>query len=195
MGLLKGTLTFTRYRVLGDAPKDFSSFINRQIRKFAFQEFSSESEELSMGWTSLENALDTKFEYANYSLGDYLIFSLRIDKKQVPPSLLKIKAGEAEKAFLAEKKQERLYKEQRKNILESVRHDLLSKALPMPSFYDICWCISKKWLVFGSHSEKVNEQFMKLFERTFEMKLHPFAPWDTDYLDPAIVESLKKLEQ
>ena len=184
MGLLKGNLTFSRYRVPGDLPNEFSSFVNRQIRKFAFQEFETESEETSMGWTSIDNVLDTKFEFANYALGDYLIFSLRMDKKSVPPALLKLKAGEAERAFLAEKKQERLYKEQRKQIAESVRLNLLSKALPVPSFFDVCWCISKKWLIFGSHSEKVNDPFAKLFERTFQAKLEPFIPWD-----PGVPES------
>jgi hypothetical protein len=194
MGLLKGTLTFSRYRIVGDSPDDFSAFVNKNIRKFAFQEFTSESEELSMGWTSIENVLDTQFEYANYALTEYLIFSLRVDKKNVPPSLLKIRSGEAEKAFLKERKQERLYKEQRRQILESVRLDLLSKALPIPAFFDICWRPSKNWLVFGSHSEKLNEQFVKLFERSFQQKLHPFCPWDKDYLSPEYAEAVAKEE-
>ena len=190
MGLLKGSLTFSRYRVMGETPADFASFVNRQIRKFAFQEFTSESEELSSGWTSIDNALDTGFSYANYALGDYLIFSLRIDKKNVPPSLLKLKAQEAEKAFLAEKQQERLYKEQRKQILDAVRMNLFSKALPTPSFFDVCWCVSKKWLIFGSHAEKVTDPFLKLFERTFQMKPHPFTPWNPDALEPPVSEKL-----
>jgi recombination associated protein RdgC len=194
MGLLKGTFTFSRFRVTEDIPEDFASYFNRQIRKFAFQDFSTLSEELSMGWTSIGNNLDTRFEYANYALADYMIFSLRIDRKAVPAGLLRIKAAEAQKAFLAERKQERLYKEQRKQIVEAVRLDLLGKALPSPAFHDTCWCPSKKWLIFGSHAEKVNEDFAKLFERTFKLKLHPFTPWDTDRLDSALAETIARDE-
>ncbi len=194
MGLLKGNITFSRYRVCGEPPKDFSAFVNRQIRTFAFQELILASEELSMGWTSIDNVLDTNFEYANYALGDYLIFSLRIDKKSVPPSLLRIKASEAEKAVMAEKQQERLYRDQRKQILESVKNNLLAKALPTPSFYDVCWCVSRKWLIFGSHTEAVNDVFRKHFERTFELKLQPLAPWDPDALEPAVAAKLAALD-
>ena len=44
----------------------------------------------------MENVLDTNFEYANYSIGDYLVFSLRLDQKRIPPPLMKIKLLEAE---------------------------------------------------------------------------------------------------
>ncbi len=178
MGLLKGTFTFTRYRIIGNVPPNFSEFVNRQIRKFAFQELSSVAEESSMGWAAIEDVTDTRFEFANYALSEYLIFSLRVDRKHVPPSLLRIKIHETEKQLLSEKKQERLFKGQRKEIAEAVRLNLLAKALPVPSSYDVCWCVSKKWLVFGSHTEKVSDDFVKLFERTFEMKLQPYTPWD-----------------
>jgi len=35
------------------------------------------AEEKILGWTSLENVLDTDFQYSSYAWGDYLIFSLR----------------------------------------------------------------------------------------------------------------------
>jgi recombination associated protein RdgC len=85
MGLLKGTLTFSRYRLPGDLPARFHDWIDRQIKKHAFQELSVASEEKSSGWTSLENILDTRFEQANYATGDYLAFSCRMDRKIIPP--------------------------------------------------------------------------------------------------------------
>jgi len=72
MGLSKGTLTFTRYRVAGKLPDKFPDFIDRQIKLFAFRELSPGSDEKSLGWTSFDNILDTDFEYANYSLADYI---------------------------------------------------------------------------------------------------------------------------
>jgi recombination associated protein RdgC len=192
MALLKDGFTYKRYQVLGDMPDNFASFINQQIRKFAFQKLESQTEEIAIGWTSIDNAIDTEFSYANYAIGEYLIFSLRVDKKNIPASLLKIKTQEAEKAFLEEKKQARLYKEQRKNILEAVRQDLLGKTLPIPSFYDVCWCVSENWLVFGSHSETINEHFIKIFERTFELKLQHWIPWNKGFIEP---EYAKQLEE
>ena len=169
-GLLNGNLTFSRYRIVGEMPIDFTAFVNTQIRKFAFQDFQTESDEIAVGWTSIDNVLDTGFSHANYALGDYLIFSMRMDKKHVPPALLKLKTQEAEKEFLKERKQERLYKDQRKNIAESVRSNLFSKTMATPAFFDVCWCVSERWLIFSSHSETITDIFIKLFERTFQLK-------------------------
>ena len=65
MGLFKGTLTFSRYRLQESLPGNIQDFIRRQIKRFAFQELSLGREEKSSGWTSLQNPLDTQFEYAN----------------------------------------------------------------------------------------------------------------------------------
>ncbi|MDO9515047.1 MAG: recombination-associated protein RdgC [Syntrophales bacterium] len=182
MGLSKGTLTFTRYRVTGELPDALADFMDRQIKIFAFRELSAGTDEKALGWTSLDNVLDTDFEYANYSIGDYYVFSLRIDRRAVPPSLLKLRVLKAEKEFLEEKGLKKLYKGQREDIRETVKLGLLSRAQPVPSFQEVCWSVSGKWLLFGTLTEKVNDDFKELFKRSFNLSLLPFLPWDTDSL-------------
>jgi len=175
MGLLKGTYSFSKYRVEGDPPGKFLDFADRQLKTFSFRGLPVGIDETAMGWTSMEDPLDALFERGGYVVGDYLIFTLRVDRKVIPPSLAKIKTAEAEKEFLARRKQERIFKEQRKEIREAVRQELLGRALPVPSLYDVCWCISGKWLLFGSLGEKLSEEFEKFFERCFGLKLQPWT--------------------
>jgi len=193
MGLLKGTLTFSRYRLPGNLPGRFHDFIDRQIKMHAFQELSLASEEKSSGWTSLENILDTHFEQANYSTGDYLTFSFRMDRKIIPPSLLKLKLLEAEKKILSGSRKY-ISKDQRDEIKERVRLELLSKAHPIPSFYDVCWSLTQKCLVLGSLSPKVLEEFEGLFKKTFNLPLVPFVPWDEKYIDGPLAEQVASLK-
>ena len=54
-GTLKGSLTFSRYRVKGDLPAEFRPFFDKQIKKYAFQELTASAEDQAFGWTSLEN--------------------------------------------------------------------------------------------------------------------------------------------
>ncbi len=180
MGLSKGTMTFTRYNVEGPLPDKFPDFVDRQIKLFAFRESSYSGEEKSLGWTGFDNVLDTDFEYANYSIADYIVYSLRIDRRTVPPALLKLNVLKAEKEFLAEKGLKKLYKGQREDIRETVRSGLLNRAQPVPSFYEICWSVSGKWLLLGSLTEKVNDEFKDLFKRSFDLSLSHFVPWDTE---------------
>ncbi|MBW2651384.1 MAG: recombination-associated protein RdgC [Deltaproteobacteria bacterium] len=180
MGISKGTLTFMKYRVTGRLPDKFPDFIDRQIKSFAFRELSPGSDEKSLGWTSFDNILDTDFEYANYSIADYIVSSLRIDRRTVSPALLKLRVLKAEKEFLEEKGLKKLYKGQREDIRETVKLGLLSRAQPVPSFHEVCWSVSGEWLLFGSLSEKVNDDFKELFKRSFDLPLTHFMPWDAE---------------
>jgi DNA recombination-dependent growth factor C len=193
MGLIKGTLTLSKYRVVGSLPDNFKNFIDKQIKVFAFRELPIGESEKSVGWTSLENVLDTNFEYANYLLADYLIFSLRIDRKIIPTSLLKLKVLEAERQLIADKGKDKIYREERAEIKESVYRSLLRQTPPIPSFHDICWNVSQGWLLFGSLSEKAGEDFEDLFKRTFKLTLQRFIPWDTKYVDSQTVERIASI--
>ena len=100
MGLLKGPWSFTRYRIVGKLSEQFNDFIDKGLKKNAFCNFAGQIADKALGWTSLENVLDTDFNYAKYKCGAYLIFSLRLDRRLVPPSLLKLEVMEAEKNTL-----------------------------------------------------------------------------------------------
>ena len=194
MGLLKGTLTFSRYRLQEPLPGNFNDLLQRQIKRFAFRELPLAGEEKSSGWTSLENVLDTQFEYANYAVGDYLAFAFRLDRKSVPPALMKIRYLEAEKKTLAAKSKKFLSKGEKEEIKERIQLDLLSKAFPVPSFFDVCWSLSQNWVIFSSLSPKVTEEFEKLFKKSFNFTLAPLIPWDPQHVDRSLAEKMASLK-
>jgi hypothetical protein len=180
MGLLKGSVTFSRYRIVGALPDHFPEFFNERIRRDAFQTVWRTTDEKAAGWTSVENGLDTDFPYASYAQGRYMLFSLRIDRKSVAPSLLRLRILEAERKQLAESGQKKLYREQREAIRESVRLELLGKTLPVPSFHEICWSVPDHVLIFCCLSDKVVGELQELFKESFSLGLAPHAPWDAE---------------
>ena len=194
MGLMKGSLTFSRYRVKGDLPEEFRPFFDRQIKKYAFQELTASAEEQAFGWTCLENPLDTAFQQARYSAGDFFYFSLRLDKKSVPPALLRLKCLEEERKSLKDSGKKRLFREQAKEIKERVFLHLLTRAYPVPSFYDVLWSVSGGWLLVGSHADKVFEIFEDLFKITFNARLTSCLPWEPEHLDRKTAAALTALD-
>jgi hypothetical protein len=64
MGLLKGPLTFSRFMVVGELPSNFTDMIHQKIRRYAFQDMAANTQEKIMGWTGIENVLDTDFSPA-----------------------------------------------------------------------------------------------------------------------------------
>ncbi|MDP2268878.1 MAG: recombination-associated protein RdgC, partial [Deltaproteobacteria bacterium] len=179
MGLLKGTWSFARYHITGKIPEQFNDFIDERLKQYAFSSLVGEVLEKNMGWTSLENVLDAEFTYAKYKCGEHLIFSLRSDRRPIPPSLLKLKVMEAEKKKLAEGDKKRLYRHEREQIKERMQLELQTKALNVPSFYELCWTPEKNSLIFGSLSPKVREDFEKYFKESFHLALLPFLPWES----------------
>ncbi len=194
MGLLKGSLTFSRYRVKGDLPAEFRPFFDKQIKKYAFQELTASAEDQAFGWTSLENPLDTRFEGARYSAADFFYFALRVDKKSIPPALLRLKCLEEERKSLKDSGKKRLFREQTKEIKERVYLHLLTRAYPIPSFHDVLWAPSGGWLLVGSHADKVFEIFEDLFKVSFNMRFAPFLPWDPEHLDKKTAAAIEALE-
>ncbi|MCK9274527.1 MAG: recombination-associated protein RdgC [Syntrophales bacterium] len=195
MGLLKGSATFTRYRVIGEMQDGFRDFFDTQIKLHSFKEISTGLEEKSTGWTSSENVLDTDFQYAGYSLGDYVLFCLRIDRKNIPPALLKLKVLEAEKKYAEENNLKKIYKEQRAEIRETVRRELLAHTAPVPSFYEVCWALSESWLILGTLSANVFEDFEELFKRSFNLIPVHFVPWDPAFADSETASALAMLKK
>ncbi len=180
MGFLKGTVTFSRYRVAGPMAEDFNDFFDERIRRFAFQDSWRVADEKAAGWISIENCLDTDFPYAAYAQGKYMLFSLRIDRKSIPPSLFRIRVMEAEQRHLAENGQKKLYREQREAIRDSVRIELLSKTMPVPSFYEICWSVTDRTLFFSTLSDKMGGELQEMFRDCFGLTLFPYTPWNTE---------------
>jgi hypothetical protein len=183
MGLLKGAVTFSRYRVVGALSDHFTEFFDERIRRYAFQNIWRTTDEKTLGWTSMENGIDSDFPYASYAQGRYMLFSLRIDRKSVAPSLLRLRTLEAERKKLTESGQKKLYREQRGAIRESVRLELLGKTLPIPAFHEICWSVPDHVLTFCCLSDKVAGELQEFFRESFSLDLHAYTPWDVEWAE------------
>jgi recombination associated protein RdgC len=194
MGLLKGNFSFVRFRVEGDLPPAFLNFVNNRIKTNSFRETPKSTEEKRLGWVSATDILDSDFEKANYVLGDYLIFSLRIDRKMIPPKLMKIKILEEERQYLAQTGKSRINKQTAAGIKDKVKLELLTKLDPVPSFYDICWALGQNTVYFSSLSDKVADDFIDLFKKTFALSLIRLLPQENPLIVKKITETVIKRE-
>ncbi len=176
MGLLKGNFTFARFQVEGQLPSSFLNFINNRIKTHSFREMPKSTEEKRLGWVSVTDVLDADFAKSDYVLGDYLIFSLRIDRKVIPPKLMKIKIMEEERQFLVQSGKSRINKQLADGIKDKVKTELLSRTDPVPSFYDVCWALGENKVYFSSLSDKVVDDFVDLFKKTFSLNLARVSP-------------------
>lgn len=183
MGFLKGGLTFSRFSILQQGQEDSAEFFDRQLKAFAFRDFFPIEAEKNLGWTGIEDILDTGFAYARYAFGAYRLFTLRIDRRMIPAALMKIRCLEGERRFLSENKIKKLYKDQREAIREAVRLELTERSHPIPSFFEVCWAPESGTVLFANLTPKIAQDFLDLFQKSFGMTLQPYQPWDASTLE------------
>ena len=178
MGFAQGGISYKTYYVKGDLPADYRQLFLDRIRLHAFTPLTVDSEEdITYGWTPIEDLLETNFQTPAVFLNQYIVLSLRLDRWAIPPALLKAAVRRAEQEFREETKRDYLSRTERGEILERERNELKKQALPAVRAIDMYWNIDTGQLRFGSASRSVNEQFIDMFERTFSLELIPDSPY------------------
>jgi len=95
---------------------------------------------------------------------------------------MKIKLLEEERRFLAQSGKSRIHKQMSTAIKDKVKLELLTKLDAIPSFYDVCWAVGQNTVYFSSLSDKVADDFIDLFKKTFSLSLKSFSPQENNLI-------------
>ncbi len=181
MGLVSGSVSFTRFSVEGEIPDNFWDFIAEKVAAHSFQDIDDTMDEYSIGWVSVTNMFDSDFAYSSYAAGDYVVLSMRADERKVSPAVLKKFTMKEEERIKREKEIPRLGRAARLEIKERVRAELVRKSAPVPVVYDLCWNLSDNTLLFFSTSRKALALLEDLFRETFGLSLILQIPWNSAF--------------
>lgn len=180
MGLLSRSVSITRYKVEGELEKPIIETITSSLKNNAISTI-DDSEMKSVGWTSFKNPYAPLFTDSSFVMGSHIVFSLRIDKKNIPTQLVQkyYHARVIEKLAEAESdnEQKQLSRSEKKAIKESII-DMLSQRIPAtPSIYDIVWNCEESLLFFFSSLKTANEELETLFSKSFNLSLIKLFPY------------------
>ena len=178
MGIASGTLSYRRYFVEGEL-KGGENYILERLKLYRPPQLSPDStEEYSAGWTSIEAILGDQLLPGQIFHARWAIFALRIDSWKLSPTLIKAYLQREEQKTLQKTEREKLTPKERKKLREKVKRELKQKTLPQLAIYDICWDWRNQTLRFWSQSQRINEIFVELFEKSFpELSLVPQTPY------------------
>ena len=177
MGFLKGTAGFVRFSVDGDLPENIWDFIAERITAFSFRDIDESYEEDSLGWVSVTNMFDTEFEYASYAAGNYVTLSMRLDERKVSGAIVKKFVAKEEERIKKEKELPKIPRAMRVEIKERIENELMRKALPVPSVFDLCWNLEDSTLLFFSTNQKAQGLLEDLFKETFGLTIMQQIPY------------------
>ena len=179
MGLLKGSASFVRFSVEGELPENLLDFVADRVVSFAFRDIDDTYDEYSIGWVSVLNMFDSEFKYASYAAGDYITLTLRIDERKVSSAILKKVVQKEEERVRLEKELKKLPRSMKVEIKDRIRTELMRKAVPIPTIYELCWSLSDSTLIFFSTNKKAQALLEDYFKETFGLLIKQQIPYIT----------------
>ena len=168
MGALRGSLTFSRFFIVGALPEDLPGFGLKRIRASACQELDPEEDVSEKhGWASVTDPFDTELDHEKVFFNEYVVVSMRVDRWVVPGPLLKAHLREAEEKLLERKGLEKLGRKAKSDLKSLVLKKLRKQLVPVTRSYDLVWNFPTGVVLFFSHAKKSHELVQALFETTF----------------------------
>ncbi len=183
MSFLKGTASFVRFSVEGELPENSLDFIANRVIAYSFKDIDETYDEYSIGWVSVLNMFDTQFAFASYVAGDFITLTLRIDERKVSPAILKKFVQKEEERVRLERQLPKLSRSVKVEIKERIRTELMRKAIPIPSTFELCWNLSNSTLLFFSTNKKIHSVLEDYIKESFGVLIRQQIPYVTaEYL-------------
>lgn len=179
MGFASGSMSFRRFAVVGQQPKQIDQDLLDKLAEFALQlgEYSV-PDEVEYGWCGGRHVLDAKFSFEHNVFNDALHFALRIDTNRVPGDLKKAYQMMEEEAVAAQNPSGHISKNQRRDVKDVVRRkieeELKSGRFRRSRLVPVLWDLPSHTL-FTPASNQAAEKLRELFERTFGLELEPLG--------------------
>lgn len=177
MGLLSTTMSLARYRVEGAIPDPFLETVRDRLKNHAIHEIDNDPAEKSVGWTCFETPFQPDFDNVNPVFGTHLVFSLRIDKKQIPAKVLRKHLDMAVAKRLRQTERNSLTKNEKQELRDEVARRLYVRIPATPNVYEVVWNYEAQTLWFFSTQKAANEELESIFSKTFKLSIIRIFPF------------------
>ena len=183
----------TRYTVEGRLEAPVLETVATGLKKNAISEIDDQSLETAVGWTSFEKPYQPDFDGSSFVYGNYLLFSLRIDRKNVAPKVVKKHVEIESNRLLAQSGRTYLSRSEKKRLQDYVRDRLNAKVPATPNIYDIIWNYEDSTLWFFSNLKAANAALETLFMRSFDLTLIRMIPYTAAHYTADLTDTEKDI--
>lgn len=176
MPILRGAVTFARYRAELSEPGDLKRVLLKGLKTHAFEPIEPNSEDArAAGFAELENPEATEFSPGALHYGERALFTWRVDQIKIPGAQLKAELDKWTQTFEREqgRKPSRGEKTAQKNEL---RDRLRKRAIPVTKTHDLAWNLKTGELQIWSASRKVIDEIVGAVETAFQARVIAQVP-------------------
>lgn len=177
MSILSSSVSITRYRVQGQIESPVMETIADGLNNYIIKEIDDQSTDRTAGWTSFAKPFQPDFSGSSFVYGPYFIFSLRIDKKNIPSKVIKKQSTMEVERRLIKSGRQFLSRSEKKQIKDLVINALSLRIPSTPNVYDIIWNVEASQLWFFSNLKAANEELETIFSQSFKLSLIRIFPY------------------
>lgn len=189
MGILSASVSVTRYQVQGKIKAPVTENITNGLKENTIAEIDNQISEKSVGWTSFDKPFQPNFEGSSFVYGSYFVFSLRIDKKNITPKVLKKQYTIEAAKRMAESGRDYLSKAEKKLVKDHVISGLCLRIPATPNVYDLVWNHEDSSVWFFTNLKAANEELETLFTKSFGLSLIRMFPYTAAELSSGLSDT------
>lgn len=198
MGLLSSRISLATYKVAGRLDGPVHETVYQSLKQRSIPNIEDDGSEAVFGWTSFENPYVPDFEGYSFVFGAHMVFALRVDKKSIPPKLVRKHCAIEAAKRVTDTGRNYLSATEKKAIKENVVLTLSRRIPATPNVFDLVWNYEEASVWFFSNLKSVNEALETLFFKSFGLQLVRLFPYTTADLIAGLSDRerdlLKKLD-
>lgn len=195
MGIVSGSVSITRYKVQGRMKAPITENIANGLMANTIAEIDNQISDKAVGWTSFDKPYQPNFEGSSFAYGSHFVFSLRIDKKNITPKVLKKQYTIEAAKRMAENGRDYLSKTEKKLIKDHVINGLNLRIPATPNVYDLVWNHEDALVWFFSNLKAANEELETLFAKSFSLSLIRLFPYTAAELSSGLSDTQRDVLQ
>jgi recombination associated protein RdgC len=176
MPIRRGSVSFARFRVDGQIPKDVRRWLSTALRSGAFEAIDVKGdEERAAGFVELESPNRSEFAPGDVFYGLHALFAWRVDKLRIPSAQVRAEMLRWGQAFEQKNGRPpgRSEKGEQKDV---IRRTLRAKAEPVTKTFEVSFDLPARELFLWATSRTVVEEVQAVLESQLTVKLIPHVP-------------------
>ncbi|WP_338637444.1 recombination-associated protein RdgC [Spirobacillus cienkowskii] len=177
MSIAAGTFAIKRFQILKPSKDVNIQWILQKLQKvFISPLVLDDARESATGFCHPFSG-EPNFENPHALIYDQaFVFGMRMDKKKIPATYLKLQLRAAFEALANDKMDangvnRKIGKKMKETIRDRIMEELLKNTLPSVKLVEVIWFLNSNCIWLTSTSQAVVEEFEKLFTEAFELPL------------------------
>ncbi|MFH1419635.1 MAG: hypothetical protein ABII12_15275 [Planctomycetota bacterium] len=199
MSFLSGTVSFSRFHVLGSSPKRLDENLLEKFRASAIGKqriMTADNEEV--GWLGGRHLLDLEFDIEKNIILDSLHFGMRIDASRIPPDLMRAYVEMEIDALRDNNGNSRLHPRMRRQATTAARRraerEIKDGKYRRLRQFPMLWDTRDDVLYVAATQPAVLERLHPLFKATFNKRLEQMTAGYLSYLSAEEKGTTRKIE-